>query len=124
MSEDLIKFGLIPELAGRMPAIAALDSLDKDALKQILLKPKNALIKQYIKIFEMDNIKLNIKEDAIDAIVEEATKAKLGARGLRQIMEEVMMDYMFETPSLKNKKEVTVTAKDVQKGVQKHKLIG
>jgi ATP-dependent Clp protease ATP-binding subunit ClpX len=122
MSEDLIKFGLIPELAGRMPAIAALDDLDKDALKQILIKPKNALIKQYIKIFDMDNIKLSFDDKAIDAIVEEATKAKLGARGLRQIMEEIMMDFMFEAPSSKNKKNLKITAKDVVKGISKHKL--
>jgi len=124
MSEDLIKFGLIPELAGRMPAIAALDNLDKKALKQILIEPKNALIKQYIKIFDMDGIQLIFEDEAIDSVVEEATKTKLGARGLRQILEEVMMDFMFESPSSKNKKDLTIKAKDVKKGVGKHKLIG
>lgn len=124
MSEDLIKFGIIPELAGRMPAIAALDDLDEKALKQILIEPKNALVKQFIKIFEMDNVKLEFKDDALDAIVKEATKAKLGARGLRQIMEEIMMEFMFEIPSLNNKKNLTISVNDVEKGVGKHKLIG
>ncbi len=107
--EDLLKFGLIPEFIGRVPVITTLDSLDKDALKMILTQPKNALVKQYKKLFEMDNVELIVADEAVDAIAEKAIKRNTGARGLRTILEEVMQDIMFEIPSDPSIKTVTVT---------------
>ncbi len=124
MSEDLTKFGLIPELVGRIPVIAILDELDENALKRILLEPKNSLTRQYKHIFELDKIKLRFTDGAIVAIVKQATHSGLGARGLRQIMEEVMMDYMFESPSMVNRTELTITAKDVKRALTKQKKTG
>jgi ATP-dependent Clp protease ATP-binding subunit ClpX len=106
---DLRAFGLIPEIIGRMPMITFLQPLDREALKNILLKPKNALIKQYIKLMEIDGIKLNFDKKAIELIVSKAVEFKLGARGLRTICEKLMLDVMYEAPS-KNDKEVTITA--------------
>ena len=105
---DIKTFGLIPELCGRFPVITHLDSLDAVALKNILTQPKNALIKQYVKLFEMDGIKLTFSESAIDYIVEKAVELKLGARGLRAIIEKIMTNAMFEFPSSK-KKTVTIS---------------
>lgn len=106
---DLRAFGLIPEIIGRMPMITFLQPLDREALKNILLKPKNALIKQYIKLMEIDGIKLSFDKKAIELIVSKAVEFKLGARGLRTICEKLMLDVMYEAPS-KNDKEVTITA--------------
>lgn len=97
--QDLLKFGLIPELVGRVPLIVTLQSLDNDALKRILTEPKNAICKQYQKLFEMDNIQLEFTEDAIDAIAQKAIDRDTGARGLRAILESVMTDIMYETAS-------------------------
>ena len=107
--DDLLKFGLIPEFIGRVPVITALDSLDKEALKLILTQPKNALVKQYAKLLEMDNAELVFSDDAVDAIAEKAIKRNTGARGLRTIVEEIMQDIMFEIPSDPTIKTVTVT---------------
>ena len=99
MPEDLLKYGMIPEFVGRLPIIVTLDALDEDALVRILLEPKNALIKQYQKIFQMDAIDLEFKEDAVRAIAKEAMKRGTGARGLRAIIEDIMLNVMYEVPS-------------------------
>ena len=99
MPGDLLKFGLIPEFVGRLPIIVNLEALDKDALVNILREPKNALVKQYKKLFEMDNVELEFKDEALFAIAEEAIKRNTGARGLRAIIEDVMKDIMFDIPS-------------------------
>ena len=110
--EDLIKYGLIPEFVGRIPVIATLNELDEDALVRVLTEPKNALIKQYKKLLEMDGVELEFTEDALREIAREAIKRKTGARGLRAIVEEIMSDVMFEIPSIKNAKKVIID-KDV-----------
>ena len=97
--QDLTKYGLIPEFVGRVPIVVSLEGLDKSALVRILREPKNALIKQYQKLFELDDVKLSFEPDAIDAIAENALERKTGARGLRSIMENIMMDVMYEIPS-------------------------
>ena len=97
--QDLTKYGLIPEFVGRVPIVVSLEELDKSALVRILREPKNALIKQYQKLFELDDVKLSFEPDAIDAIAEKALERKTGARGLRSIMENIMMDVMYEIPS-------------------------
>lgn len=112
--EDLVKYGLIPEFIGRLPIITTLDELDDNALTDILLKPKNALIKQYIKLFKLDNVELEIQDDAIKAIVDKAIKRKTGARGLRSILEDVMRDIMFEIPSNKNIKKCILTKEVIE----------
>lgn len=99
MPGDLLKFGLIPEFVGRLPVVVTLESLDKDALINILTKPKNALVKQYKKLFEIDNVQLNFTDEALEAIANEAIKRKTGARGLRSIVEEAMTEVMFDIPS-------------------------
>ncbi|WP_294188007.1 ATP-dependent Clp protease ATP-binding subunit ClpX [uncultured Clostridium sp.] len=99
MPGDLLKFGLIPEFVGRLPVVVTLESLDKDALMNILTKPKNALVKQYKKLFEIDNVQLNFTDEALEAIANEAIKRKTGARGLRSIVEETMTEIMFDIPS-------------------------
>lgn len=99
--QDLKKFGLIPELVGRLPVVTALHPLDKDALKRILTEPKNALVKQYQTLFALDHVELIFEDDALDLIVDKAMEFKVGARGLRSIMEMVMMDAMYHTPSKK-----------------------
>ena len=98
-TQDLVKFGLIPEFVGRVPICVSLEGLDKEALVRILKEPKNALIKQYQKLFDMDDVELNFEEEAIEAIAEQAFEKKTGARGLRSIMESIMMDIMYEIPS-------------------------
>ena len=105
---DLIKFGLIPEFLGRLPVITTLDSLTKDALIQILTEPKNALTKQYKKLFEMEGTELEFRDDAIEEIAIQAIKKKTGARGLRSIMEASLKDVMFELPSIKNLQKVII----------------
>lgn len=107
--EDLLKFGLIPEFVGRLPVMASLRELDEEALIAILTKPKNALIKQYQLLFEMENVKLKFTDSALSAIAQEAIKRKTGARGLRAILEECMLDVMYELPDKNNIKECIVS---------------
>ena len=115
LPQDLKSFGLIPEIIGRLPVLTYLKPLDREALRRILVEPKNSIIKQYIKLFEMDNIQLTFEEEALDFIVDKAVEYKLGARGLRSIVESVMMDAMFEVPSKRAKKfDVTLDYARVQ----------
>ena len=113
---DIVKFGLIPELVGRIPVIVSLSDLDKTALTSILTKPKNALIKQYKKLFEMDGVELEFEDDALIAIADKAIERNTGARGLRSIMEKLMMTVMYEIPSRKDVSKVIVTADCVNNG--------
>ncbi len=119
--QDLKSFGLIPEIIGRLPILTYLTPLDREALRKILEEPKNSIIKQYTKLFEMDNIKLSFDEDVYDFIVDKAVEYKLGARGLRSIVESIMMDAMFEMPS-KRKKSFTVTLDYAREQLDKSKL--
>ena len=109
MPQDLKAYGLIPELVGRMPVLTYMEPLDRDALRQILTEPKNAIIRQYKRMFELDEVRLEFEDAALDYIVDKAVEYKLGARGLRSICEAVMMDTMFEVPSDSSCKEFTVT---------------
>ena len=111
--QDLKSFGIIPELIGRMPVLTYLNPLDEDALRRILIEPKNALLKQYEKLFEMDGITLNILDDAIDFIVEKAVEFKLGARGLRSICEAILTDAMYSLPSDDNEKKLIIDSQYV-----------
>ena len=106
--EDLLKFGLIPEFIGRLPVIATLEDLDETALVQILTEPKNAIVKQYQRLFEMEDVKLTITVDALKAIARRAIERKTGARGLRSIMEGILLDTMFDLPTLKGVEEVVI----------------
>jgi len=106
--EDMIKYGLIPEFVGRLPIIATLDELEEDALVDILVKPKNALIKQYAKMFEFENVKLKFQKEALRAVAQEAINRKSGARGLRAILEDVMLEIMYDIPSQENVKECVI----------------
>ncbi|MEE4121360.1 MAG: ATP-dependent Clp protease ATP-binding subunit ClpX [Paracoccaceae bacterium] len=106
--EDLLKFGLIPEFVGRLPVIATLENLDEDALVTILTEPKNAIVKQYQRLFELEDVKLTFTEDALRAIARKAIDRKTGARGLRSIMENILLDTMFDLPSLEGVDEVVV----------------
>ncbi|EKS06487.1 ATP-dependent Clp protease ATP-binding subunit ClpX [Leptospira santarosai] len=108
--EDLIKFGLIPEFIGRLPIVATLQELDVDMLKQIFREPKNSVLRQYTRLLELENVKLTFHEDAIDKIAELAIKRESGARGLRAIVENIMLDLMFDIPSRKDIEEVIITA--------------
>jgi ATP-dependent Clp protease ATP-binding subunit ClpX len=114
--EDLLKFGLIPEFIGRLPVIATLNELDERALVEILKKPKNALIKQYTKLFEMENVKLEFTEGALGAVAKEALKRKSGARGLQSILENIMLDIMYEIPSKGNVSECLINDEVIAKG--------
>jgi ATP-dependent Clp protease ATP-binding subunit ClpX len=116
--QDLKSFGLIPELIGRLPVLTFLNPLDREALSKILTEPKNSIIRQYQKLFEMDGVKLTFTPEALDALVDEAVEYKLGARGLRSIVESVMMDPMFDLPSRKVKK-FEVTAEYVREQLDK-----
>lgn len=107
--EDLLKFGLIPEFIGRVPYLVTLDELNKEDLIRVLVEPKNALVKQYEKLFDMDDVKLSFSEDALDAVAEEALKRKTGARGLRAILENVMMNIMYDIPSREDIGNVKIT---------------
>ena len=107
--EDLLKFGLIPEFVGRLPVVATLEDLDEAALKKILTEPKNALVKQYQRLFEMENIELTFADDALDAIARKAIERKTGARGLRSIMEAILLDTMFDLPGLDGVEEVVIS---------------
>ncbi len=102
--QDFVKYGLIPELVGRLPVISTLTELTRDELKRILLEPKNAIIKQYQELFKLDEVELEFSDDAIEEIVNRAIERKTGARGLRSVLEEIMLDIMYEIPSLENKK--------------------
>ena len=113
--EDLLKFGLIPEFVGRLPLVVTLQSLDKEALVNILSKPKNALVKQYMKLFEIDNVELDFTDKALEAIAEKAIERKTGARGLRSIIEDVMTDIMFEIPSDERINKVVITEPTITK---------
>src|SRR5437763_66227 len=113
--QDLIKFGLIPEFVGRLPVVGVLDDLDEKALVQILTKPKNAITKQYQRLFEFENVKLRFTDDSLSAIAREALSRKVGARGLRMILEELMLDLMYHLPSQKKIKEFEVTQQMVEK---------
>jgi ATP-dependent Clp protease ATP-binding subunit ClpX len=114
--EDLLKFGLIPEFIGRLPMIAVLDDLDEGALIKILVEPKNALTKQYKKLFDMENVQLRFSEGALLAVAKQAIERKAGARGLRAILESIMLDVMYEVPSEPDIKEVIVSEDTVVKG--------
>jgi len=114
-TEDLLKFGLIPEFIGRLPVIATLDELDDSALVRILKEPKNALTKQYSKLFEMESVHLKFTEEALRAIARDAMKRKSGARGLRAIMENIMLEIMYDMPSQPNIKEVVISEDVVEK---------
>jgi len=113
--EDLLKFGLIPEFVGRLPVIATLTDLDADALITILTEPKNALVKQYQRLFEIENVQLTFTDDALSAIAARAIERKTGARGLRSILEEILLDSMFEMPGHTDIEEIVVNAESVQK---------
>ena len=115
MPQDLVKFGLIPEFIGRVPVTVTLDKLEKEDLVRILKEPKNAIVKQYQKLFELDNVELEFTEDAVEAIAEQAYTRKTGARGLRSIMEECMMDVMYEIPSEDNAEKCIITKDAVEK---------
>ncbi len=112
---DLVKYGLIPELVGRLPVITTLKELDEDALVRILAEPKNSFVKQYQALFEMDDVELSFSEEALSAIAKKALERKTGARGLRGIMEEVLSDLMFEIPSDETVKEILITKECVEK---------
>ena len=112
--QDLIKFGLIPEFVGRLPVMGVLNDLDEDALVEILSKPKNAIVKQYQRLFEFENVKLRFTDDALRSISREAMLRKVGARGLRMILEELMLDLMYQLPSQKRVKDFEVTKEMVE----------
>ena len=114
LPEDLIKYGLIPELIGRLPIITALHGLDEEAMVKILTEPKNSLVKQYKKYFEMENVELSFDDDAITEIAKLALKRKIGARGLRSIIENVMLDLMYDIPSMEKVSEVRITKEAVE----------
>lgn len=112
--EDLIKFGLIPELVGRMPVVATLAELSEDAMVQILTEPKNALLKQYAKLFAMEGVDLEIRPSALKAIARKALTRKTGARGLRSILEQALIDTMFELPGMSNVERVVVEESTIE----------
>jgi ATP-dependent Clp protease ATP-binding subunit ClpX len=113
LPEDLLKFGLIPEFVGRLPVVSTLEPLDENALIQILTEPKNALVKQYSKLLEMDNVELDFEKEALEAIAAEAIKRKTGARGLRSIIESIMLDVMFDLPSRDDVTKCSITKEAV-----------
>ena len=117
-TDDLLKFGLIPEFVGRLPVIATLDDLDKDALIEILTKPKNALVKQYQKLFGFENVKLEFTDDALSSIAKKALDKNTGARGLRTILENILLDTMFNLPGIEGVDEIVVNADVVQKNTK------
>lgn len=123
LPEDLLKFGLIPEFIGRLPIIGALEPLDEEALVEILTKPKNALIKQYQRLFEMDHVELKFEEDALAAIAKKAMERNTGARGLRSILEGIMLDVMFELPSREDIKTCIITKDTVENELNQPKLL-
>jgi ATP-dependent Clp protease ATP-binding subunit ClpX len=116
--EDMIKFGLIPELIGRLPVIATLQELDEEALVEILIEPKNALIKQYHKLFAMEGVELEVRPSALQAIAKKALKRKTGARGLRSILESVLLDTMYELPTMDSVSKVVIDESTIESGAQ------
>ena len=114
-AEDLLRFGLIPELIGRLPVVATLDDLDKDMLVQILKEPKNALTRQYQRLLELDGVDLRFTEEALDSVADEALDKKTGARGLRGIVESAMLEVMYEVPGEEGVEEVIVNEQAIQK---------
>ena len=120
--QELRSFGLIPELIGRFPVLTYLESLDEKTLKRILTEPKNALVKQYIKLFEMDKVKLSFDKEVLDFIVQKALEFKLGARGLRSICEAILNDAMFELPSMENVTEMRITRDYADQKFSKSKI--
>ncbi|MFD0917465.1 ATP-dependent Clp protease ATP-binding subunit ClpX [Pseudahrensia aquimaris] len=116
--EDLLRFGLIPEFVGRIPVLATLEDLDEEALVKILSEPKNALVKQYQRLFDMENVKLNFQEDALKAIAQRAIKRKTGARGLRSIIEGILLDTMFDLPAMEGVEEVVISEEVVNGNTQ------
>ena len=116
--EDLVKYGLIPEFVGRMPVVATLEELDEDALVTILTEPRNALVKQYQKLFDLEGVDLEIRNDALRATARRALTRKTGARGLRSILEKALLETMFELPSMENVTQVTVDANVIEEGSQ------
>ena len=119
---DIVKYGLIPELVGRIPVIVPLSDLDKDALVRIISEPKNSLVKQYIKLFDMDGVKLEFEDEALEAVAAKALERNTGARGLRSIMEEIMVDLMYDIPSEENLKKVIITADCVNRKEEPRKV--
>jgi ATP-dependent Clp protease ATP-binding subunit ClpX len=122
--EDLVKYGLIPEFVGRLPVVAALNELDEPALVEILTKPKNALVKQYQALFAMDNVQLEFEDAAIKAIAHEAIRRRTGARGLRAVLEQHMLDVMYEIPGAKNVKSCRVSEDTITKGQRPELVYG
>lgn len=122
LPEDLVKFGLIPEFIGRLPVMVSLDQLDEAALVKILTEPKNAITKQYTKLFDIDGVKLTFTEDAVKAVAKKAQERKTGARGLRAILESVMMDTMYELPSDDTVGECIITEQTVE-GTEKPQIV-
>ena len=116
---DLKSFGLIPELVGRLPIVTFMHTLDRKTLRRILTEPKNSLIKQYTRLFELDNIKVTFDNEALDFVVEKSIEFKLGARGLRSILEGIMTDAMFELPSKSGVKSLKVNAAFVEEKFRK-----
>ncbi|HET9902390.1 MAG TPA: ATP-dependent Clp protease ATP-binding subunit ClpX, partial [Xanthobacteraceae bacterium] len=112
--EDLLRYGLIPEFVGRLPVVATLEDLDEAALKRILTEPKNALVKQYQRLFEMETVDLTLTDEALTAISRKAIERKTGARGLRSIMEGILLDTMFDLPSLEGVEEVVISKEVVE----------
>ena len=116
--EDLLKFGLIPEFVGRLPVVATLDDLDRETLVEILTKPKNALVKQYQTLFDLENVKLEFTDEALEIISEKALIRKTGARGLRSILENILLDTMFELPGIEGVNEIVINAEVVQNNIK------
>jgi ATP-dependent Clp protease ATP-binding subunit ClpX len=120
--DDIRKFGLIPEIVGRLPVLTHLEPLDREALKRILTEPKNSIIKQYVKLFEMDGIKLKFTDDAFEFIIDQAVSFKLGARGLRSICESIMLEAMFDLPT-GSTKEFKVDKKYAESKLDKNESV-
>jgi len=116
--EDLLRYGLIPELVGRLPVLATLDELDDDALVEILTRPKNALVRQYVKMFELENVGLTFDPEALRAIAEKTSERGTGARGLRAVLEQVMLNIMFDLPSRTDVREVVITHETIEQGIE------
>lgn len=118
VQHDLVKYGLIPELIGRIPVVTVLDNLDKDALIRIMTEPKNSIVKQYVRLFEMDDVQLEFKKDALEAIADVTLERKTGARGLRSVFEKILTDLMFEVPSDGTIEKVIITADTVKNNAE------
>ena len=112
----LLKYGLIPEFVGRLPVVATLEDLDNEALVEILTQPKNALVKQYQRLFTMENVNLEFREEALKAIADKAIERKTGARGLRSIMEGILLDPMFDLPGMDDVEEIIINGETVKNG--------